>query len=1010
MTGSFLFVKPSDPEGKRGAAYSDESPRYPYDHASWEWLLERALRRTLLPWALTKSHSRVLLSGHEDKYSMHRWGSYGESFGAGTTPTDYQSVGGPGAHNRKTDADLLDDDREATLPESWNSSTGAPTYSIGTKVAYGVADLEETVSLLPFSLEWLHPGWSPSALNAWDLTAYTTETTQGSAPASPDGFDWTWRTTVDHIPYTIPNDVPFKCLSHMRTDDPIVTVNITNDNNETIEVETAPTPVSAPRTTDGSIRDYNGTQVRSALDGAAYAAGWALSEFSVLHRYGLDYSPSTSSVDYGRDGKTSETYDVDNSTLGCLVDIPDKDSGNIVVYEAVHDEWARFVHDVNWGDNKQTWWHANGFPKGLDSVLSQRLKTQLNALCPVCQPAIPPAVPAFWEKFPDAGLLPWNHLIDAFLYASGMYPHRWMQHISLACTPFDMSARLDAMTTTVHRVPTLFAKIRKVTTEYSTSRNDYTETDPDGYKSQSWEASTNREIVTVEGTSSNPIPAGNALMSVSGQASGVTNHHGKRSGPTWSSSWSDKTQYTWEESFESKSDFLVCLRSTANTTLSTKTTTTKTSTDESSYNGPNRSESEDSYGSLPDAYDPDPDDLLFPDWVLPWIESAELFVAIESRLGRYGGTPGRTESDYRYYPVAGEDTFSYSGSGSGSRTHKTRHKIISLGQMDTSTGRFPALDAAAVLSEVDPDPTEPTGWHHWESYDTSTTETTDSNGNRTERVVLVVKNNVRNSRSRSVSYYVVVKWKFDRTDPETLGTESQLAGLYRKLVDSMKALSYAQSDLQSAQSDLQSAQAALARAQEQLADPEGSEADLLKEAKSKLDLANQELSDTQSEKSDAQLESAVAESDMWSTESSLQSAQEAYDSAVAAGDGVEEARAALESAYTAYYGAVEAYSNASSRLADAEANETVARLEADAAQDYYDTLHDKLEEILQKAVADAEAAIAEATSRVNELTRKIAEAEGAIPSLEAGVETAKQAIRDAGGDVLSSSRTSWAGI
>lgn len=770
MAGSFLFVKPSDPEGKHGTAYSDESPRYPYDQASWEWLLERALRRALLPWALTKSHSRDLLYGHEGQYSMHRWGSYGESHDAGSTPFWYQSVGGPGSDGRETDADLSADDREKKLPESWDS-TGAPTYSDGTKVAYGIADLEEAVARLPFSLEleWLHPGWSPSDLDAWDLTASTTETTTGSAPSSPDRFNWTWETTVAHFPYKIPDDVPFKCLSHMRTDDETVPVSITNDDGEKIEVEIAPTPVAAPRIEGGSIRDYHDTKVRIASYGAALAAGWALSEFSIKHIYGLDYSQSTGSSSYDRGRKTSESYTTDNPTLGCLIDIPDEESGNIVVSQDKDDKWARFVRAIDWG-GKQTWWHANGFPKGLDSVLSQKLKDQLKALCPKCQPAIPPAVPAFWEKFPDADL-PWDYSSAAHLSSPyEMYPQKWMRHLALACPPIDISARLDAMTTTVHRVPTIFAKIRKVTTEYKTSRTDGYEKDIDGNEYTSWEESTYSKVKTVEGTSSDPIPAGDELMSVSGECSGAKDFSTTITNSSGTSSESSKTQTTWKEGVEANSEFLVCLRSTANTTLSTKTTTTTTTTDEYSYKDPSGPETETLVdGKLPDSYDPDPDDLLFPDWVIPWINTAELFVSIESRLGRTNGAD-YTETERHYYPYNGSFTSSYSGSGSGTRTHKARRKIVSLGKMDPSTGRFPAVDAAEILSEVDPDPNVPTGWSGWGSYTDTTTETTDSDGNKTKKTVRDLKDHVSNYRSRSVSYYVVVKWKFDRTDPETLET------------------------------------------------------------------------------------------------------------------------------------------------------------------------------------------------------------------------------------------------
>lgn len=960
MTGSFLFVKPSDPKGEIKTAYSDpDNPRYPYDHASWEWLLERTIRRTLLPRALTESHSRETLSGLEDKYSMHRWGSYGVSYAAGSTPTAYQSVGGPGSIGRKTDSDLSFSDRNPSE----------------TKVAYGVVDLEEAVALLPFSLEWLHPEWSKDVLDAWDLTAETTETTSGSCSAD---FVWTWETTVEHTPYDIPDKIPFKCLSHMCTDDDLVTVEITNDDNETIKVKTAPTPAYVPRTLGGSIREFQGTQVRSAIDGAAYKAGWALSEFFVQYRHGLDYGSSTSSGSYGRDGKTSESYSGDNPTLGCLVDIPDKDEYIAVSYGGYE---ARFIHDFDW-DGKQTWWHANDFPKGLDSVLSPKLRGQLKILCPACQPSIPPAVPAFWEKFPtDTGHLQWdNPYCNTFLYYFNMHPRNWMRHLALACTPLDMSARLDAMTTTVHRVPKLFAKIRTVTTTYSTSRDDYS--------SQSY-----RTVVTVEGTSLNPIPTEDSLLSVSGEGSGVDHAHGTVTRPGWGYSWSSTTQYTWGESFESNSGFLVCLRSTYNTAMSTKITTKASS---------NGSESESSYGELPGSYDPDPDDLLFPDWVLPWIETAELFASIESRLGRLG-IADNTYSHYAYVPKKGEGTTLYSGDGSGSRTHRARRKIVSLGEMDTSTGRFPELDAAALLSEVDPDPDEPTsGGIHWSSRETVITETTDKEGNTTHNDTYAEKGCVGNNRSRSVSYYVVVKWKFDRTDPETLAAGSPLADLYRKLADAKKALSDkkqelsdARSALSSAQSYKESAEAALASAQEQQANPESAESVLLEEAQAALDRANQALSDAKSKTAAAQLEYAEAEGNMQSAGSNMQSAQAKYDAAVNSGTGVEEAQTELESAYTAHSESAKVYAEASRNRDAAVANEATAQQAVNAAQEYYDTLHDKIEEILQKAVDDAQAAVDEATSRVSEWEQKVSEIENEIPGLEAAVEAAEAAVEAA---------------
>lgn len=879
MTGSFLFVKPSNPDGTPGTEYSNESPPYTYDRASWEWLLERALRRTLIPWALTKSHSREILSGHEDQYSMHRWGSYGERDSAGTTPGAYQSLGGLGSVGRKTDADLSGDDRTTLLPESWGSAVAVPGYK-ETMVTYGVSDLEEMIARLPFSLEWLHTDWTPSALESWDLTASTTENTQGAAPATKnEPISWTWKTTVVHTPYTIPDEVPFKCLSHMRTDDPTVTVNITNDDGEVINVETALTPLYAPRTEDGSIRTYDGTPVRSADHGAAYRAGWALGEFSIKHIPGLDYGPSESKEMYGRGDKTHETHD----TLGCLVDVPDMDTGTIMVSE------GRFVHDVDW-NGKPTWWHANDFPKGLDSMVSKKLREQLHALCPVCQPAIPPAVPAFPVKFPDPGKAQWNTPVGRFLL--NMYPQPWMRHLALACTPADMSARLDAMTTTVHQVPKIFVKIRTVTSTSDSTTSDTTNTSSDDQPELSWSRTTSRRVTTVEGTSQELIPVGGSgtLTSVSGAISRVSNSRDRNTTPDYSYGSSTETRREWEESLESNSEFLVCLRSTDNTTMSTKTTTTEYSeTADSSNNGdPDVSQSETVSGDLPDSYDPDPDDLLFPYWVLPWIETAELFASIESCLIR------ESYPDYSTYlssssPAEGDYTYSYHGNGHGTRTHHAHRKIISLGKMDTSTGRFPAANVTEILSDVDPEPTEATGMS-MACNDSTHTTITDSDGNTTADQVEITHDSISNKRYRSVSYYVVVRWKFDRENPETLETDSPLAVLFRKLADARKALSDkerelsdARAALESAQADLQAAKDALSHAQERLNNPEGAEPALIAEAQAKLDRADKALSDAKAEKTRAKSEYDSAESGMKSAESSLLSAQAAYYAAVEAG-------------------------------------------------------------------------------------------------------------------------------
>ena len=984
MTGSFLFVKPSDQEGER-EAYKN-SPQYPYVHTSWEWLLERTLRRTLLPWALTKSHSRDILYGHEDQYSMHKWGSYGESYSAGS-------------HQYKIDADLSGEYRNKSLPGEWISDTEGPT-SNPTIVTYGIVDLEYTVARLPFSLEWLHPDWEPAALAEWDLTVKTVEETNGSASGNEN---WTWTTSVTHTPYDIPKDSPFKCLSHMRTDDDIDEVKIKNDDDESIEVEVAHTPVAAKKELGGSVRKYNGTEVRSALAGAAYGAGWTLSEFYIPYKRELDYSKSNDSTPYGRGDKTYETHD----TLGCLVDVPDVGSKSIIVSEVATEEVARFAHDVDW-DGKPTWWHANGFPKGLDSVISPKLREQLEDLCPVCQPAIPPAIPAFLEKFPDDDRLQWDYSKSpAYFLYSLMYPQPWMRHLTLACTPHDMSARLDAMTTTIHQVPVLFAKIRTVRTEYYTEDNEYTSSSGERSKTHR----SNRSEYTVEGTSLDPIPSGTGY-SVSGEVSGVGTHYTSSTDAEGNiSSSSSKTQITQEESFESNSDFIVCLRETAKTTPSVKYTTKISSKNTNSADDATESETETSEGELPESYDPDPYDLLFPDWVLPWIETAELFASIDSRLKRDTQADYETSTSLKY-PSTGGFTSNYNGGGSGSRTHEAHRKIISLGEMDMSTGRFPAIDVTNILSEIDPDPTYPSVSSAWRTSSSTTTRTKSSDHSSTESLTSSYKGSLgHGKRLRLVSYYVVVTWKFDRTDPESLNTESSLYGLHRildnakiALADKKRELADAQSALSDAQEDLRAKENDLEQAQNQLNNPESVAPELLEKAKAAIASAKKKLAEAQAKKSGDQSKFDEAQEKLQIAEGLLQRAKDVYEAAIKAGVGIEAAKENLEIARTSYLSALNAFNEVSGDLSGAEIDEAAAQQELDDAQYHYDALLEDIMKVLSDAVKRAEAAVTKARSKVDKLTRKIAELEKAIENLEEKVKEAEGAIRDAGKDAGEATR------
>lgn len=985
MTGSFLFVKPSNPEGIPGHAYDDETkPCYAYDLASWEWLLERAIRRYLLPQALTKSHARDILAGHENKYSLHRWGAYTDDNIGSVTPSVYDNVGGHGAGDKYTDAKLSNGDRKASLPSSWNPRAGSLGYLL-TKIAYGVPDLESLIATLPFGdTEWLHPSWSPAALSEWNLSASTEEHTQGSSTES--GYaTWTWVTDVTHTPYTIPGDLPFKCLSHMRTDDDLDTVQIEDNEGNTIDIETAVTPVHASRDENGSVVTFNGAQIRSASKGAAFRAGWALSEFSVKYTANLNYAQSTYNGNeltaYARNAPHTEET---SNTIGSLVTIPNSERFIAVSYGQSE---ARFIPEVDWS-NEPTWWHSNSFPKGLSSIISQRLRTQLEVLCTKCQPAIVPAIPALYDGFPETSDVSWGK--DTALWRSYfpylMTPARWEEQLALAATPLDLSARLAAMNYTVHKVPVVFAKGKSVRTTIASSQEDsihqYWDLENITEVRYSTHEDTRTEVI-VEGTTSQPIPTGSSVDSLLSGASGNNSR-------LYQTTFTDGTTIhtiitevgTANTNLDAKYDFIVCLRSSDNTSISS-TRLTKLYRSITSDGQTRVTETEEGpYGQLPTSYIPDQNDVMFPDWLLPWIESAELFASVESKFMIGDNSHYTTVRNYRRRY---SDTYenSYAGTGEGTRIHKAKRKIISLGEMDTATGRFPAVDLTTILTGCDPEPSAAYDNNYYETVPTSQTFTEVSEypssssyneySNNEANITETTQHNgyPGTDRYRTVSYYVVVKWKFDRTNPEPLNTNTELTGKYRTLADAKYALANKKQELNGILSAIETAQATLQPMQ-----------DSLELAVARRDNPNIE---------DIMLTEAQAV---------LTHAQQAYSTAVNeksnALNSFTNAKATLD---TTGVSASSAYSQAATRLSEAVIAEHDAKTSLTAAQEYYDNLHDNFRDLLQKAVNDAQTSINEVREKLVNLTQTATELRNEIAVLEAAVEVAKQAIVNAGGSV-----------
>lgn len=987
MTGSFLFVKASDRTWKPDSEhyyYGNSSPSYAHDLLSWEWLTERLLRRLIFPLSLQvknvvgengrpdTNNALEKTAAEEDAFRVDR-----RKPTASYSPLHYTSpTGGSFAIEKPR----------------WGSSPSHAVLgmsSVGVPTVLTVSDLIKATHELIFQHDWLYPGWSKNDLSEWSLSG----STQLSTSYIHGSYSGSWRYTRSNTSFEFPKDFPFKCLDFMRTDYGTKTVPLYTSAHGTINVTIPYTPVYYPRTTEygGSVQEIDGQQIRTAREAAA-------NHGDIYEKFYIEYNKDIPS---GSVDNAPYPYPSSTDNIGWLSSLFSV-KNTAVVLSGSSGNTCHLVPDVKWGDHP-TWWHQNGFPKGLDYTISPILKDQLTALCSTMQPAVPPSIPTMFRNgMPESSTSPEQ-------VTGGSSLPGWLEHLSLAATPFDISKRLDAMTRTVHQVNFVYARYKSsASSEVDLSLMwDTTVTNINTTES----AVNERTIVTHVGARLGIIDEDNLPFSTSMQASGkdslVRNTYWVPStGGAKELYEKRREKYSRKHTreFTANCEYLVCLRGTRERELDARDLTIlKTSTttkSEVKYNDDKGSTTTTTTeGAEPASYNPNHVTLLFPDWMLPWIKSAELFAYIKSTLDLPPHTPA-------YHINRRGDKKGVSGNGSV--TVQENRKIVSLGTMDTNTGRFRKVNVNNILTEVDPSPTAyvetslPTmeggnfvdlvyvsienigngiGWSS-ATCERSITRSEYQEDNGSWNVITVdsrgteaVKGNAAYSRRREISYFVVVEWNFDRDDPETLQNYvSILSPLYRSLQD-VRILLDEKSDELAATTRSRDAillqKEATTAALANLGNSEQAAAVLRQEAESALMQAQTNLS-TQQGLLDAAIAAVDTASDtLDDARATVAEKQAAYDSAVAEGTGVEAAAAALASAQEALTAAEVAYDSAVKQSHDLEDTVDAAQDSVDQAQAHYDRVFNNASEVLEEEYNKLQATSAFLTAQLDEYNRKI---------------------------------------
>ena len=424
-SGSFIFVKPSANSADK--TY-EQNPKYPYVLTAWEWLLERTLRRKLLLKYFKESAGLAALASRKNLYRLDRKELTDRDGDTEWVPSVLVPTG-----------------------ETYSGSNEPRTENVPVK--YGAKELISDIEALLGDDSFLAPDWEVPS----DYRHTAKKETTSTASVSADGTI-SWHTAAACTPYDGPWPPFFGMLADVRVDDPAVSVEVTDSEGGRRSVKLAKTKTAISRS---GLTEWDGVKI---LD-----TGY--SEVNSSKFFATPTDPDnpklTGSSDGVGYGGPPGVYDV--ADLGVVPTrgmIPRTDGSPI--YTNPKDNWGvgHIIPDIQWGDgNAPTWWHANGFPKGLDSVISPRLRAQLKALS-VTQPAVPPSLP-YLSRFPEDGFTCYGS--DGRATGADDSFAGWPANtLAFATTPYCAHKMLDALTTTVFKVDEVFCRMSHTATKTTT--------------------------------------------------------------------------------------------------------------------------------------------------------------------------------------------------------------------------------------------------------------------------------------------------------------------------------------------------------------------------------------------------------------------------------------------------------------------------------------------------------------------------------------------------------------
>lgn len=789
QSSPYYFVAPSDPDGDR-FAYSKTGAGHPapvFVQAAWEWLLERVTRRLTLLRLVGAPGDAVSLNLSERRGMFRMPRLPGLSYGSGGLPA--------------WEAPFSYEDAHSFLPGTYD---GVYTY---VQTAYTPAEVPGLVAeLLELGGADGNPGASPACWfcdpGRWpeerSVDASYREVTEVLEPAhdTSEEPEYESGTKVVHRPYDLSGILPvFRPLGDMRVDEfDVRTVPVWDPE----AGEFAERRMVCPRTR--FPRSFDADPDHGELVDVEVGHDWYVPDgqrehvrVMVLHGltrlsagFAADCRVNADLGDYeGASGAAWARWDdvcrrdSMRGYVGALAEAPSP-SRTGLGFAAVHASYRGTVHPApDWG-GKASCWEAWGIPDLGAVPAGTAYRRQLEAACSA-RPCIPPAAPP----------LPASDDADGaqFVRECPVAPPGGPRRPPCAASPVNAALVLDRLSVTVHEVGRLYARVDvERTLSASESGKGRSGRSGSAAVSGAWRRTT-EAAESVSGSFVGDLRSlfglGEGYYSLSmGDPDGSNSYVHVDESSTVDEVRSE-TGADYEESrgvertsVSAKAAGLVALRGGAGVHgLATSASSREEYSVSGDYYGdaPYDESSERTYGEDSE-YVPEDGDLLFHPDVMAWMKKAELFAVVRVAAVAEGGEESSSTLTGTWSGSSGMEYVSES-SRSGRRTSRGRYRVVSLGEMDLSTGEFPDLDLAGFVMDslphgggtgfshpgIGPNGELPSPWtYSSETRETNTYGASSGSGVR------------RYSDSRPERYspsvemcgaYVAVEWKFDAGDP-----------------------------------------------------------------------------------------------------------------------------------------------------------------------------------------------------------------------------------------------------